>query len=115
MKTAVYTSLIATGVLCGVLMLFGIFGCDGLLELIHTPQKVFADSALYLDIYIWGLPFLFFYNVCTGIFPRWGIPEHPLFFLPVLLFPTFSWIYCLYRRFTWAWQAWPGLPFFARG
>lgn len=81
MKTAVYTSLIATGVLCGVLMLFGIFGCDGLLELIHTPQRVFADSALYLDIYIWGLPFLFFYNVCTGIFSALGDSRTPFVFL----------------------------------
>ncbi len=81
MKTAVYTSLIATGVLCGVLMLFGIFGCDGLLELIHTPQRVFADSVLYLDIYIWGLPFLFFYNVCTGIFSALGDSRTPFVFL----------------------------------
>ena len=63
MKTAVHTSLIATGVLCGVLMLFGLFGCGWLLRLINTPSEVFADSMLYLDIYVWGLPFLFFYNV----------------------------------------------------
>lgn len=81
MKTAVYTSLIATGVLCGVLMLFGIFGCDLLLHLINTPEKVFADSALYLDIYVWGLPFLFFYNVCTGIFSALGDSRTPFIFL----------------------------------
>ena len=72
MKTAVYTSLIATAVLCGVLMLFGILCGDSLLLLINTPEEVFGDSKLYLDIYIWGLPFLFFYNVCTGIFSALG-------------------------------------------
>ncbi|MDE5590773.1 MAG: MATE family efflux transporter [Acetatifactor sp.] len=81
MKTAVYTSLIATGVLCAVLMVFGIFGCDWLLQLINTPEKVFADSALYLDIYVWGLPFLFFYNVCTGIFSALGDSRTPFIFL----------------------------------
>lgn len=81
MKTAVYTSLIATGVLCGILMLFGIFGCGRLLQLIHTPDKVFADSLLYLDIYVWGLPFLFFYNVCTGIFSALGDSKTPFLFL----------------------------------
>lgn len=81
MKTAVYTSLIATGVLCAVLMVFGIFGCDWLLHLINTPEKVFADSALYLDIYVWGLPFLFFYNVCTGIFSALGDSKTPFIFL----------------------------------
>lgn len=81
MKTAVYTSLISTGVLCGLLMLFGIFGCRWLLQLIHTPDKVFADSLLYLDIYVWGLPFLFFYNVCTGIFSALGDSRTPFWFL----------------------------------
>lgn len=83
MKTAVYTSLIATGVLCGVLMLFGLFGCGWLLQLINTPAEVFADSMLYLDIYVWGLPFLFFYNVCTGIFSALGDSRTPFLFLAV--------------------------------
>ncbi len=81
MKTAVYTSLIATGVLCGVLMLSGICCCGSLLQMIHTPAEVLADSALYLDIYIWGLPFLFFYNVCTGIFSALGDSRTPFTFL----------------------------------
>ncbi len=81
MKTAVYTSLIATAVLCGVLMVFGIFGCNRLLQLINTPTEVFKDSALYLDIYVWGLPFLFFYNVCTGIFSALGDSRTPFIFL----------------------------------
>ena len=81
MKTAVYTSLIATGVLCGLLMVFGIFGCDWMLHLINTPAEVFADSKLYLDIYVWGLPFLFFYNVCTGIFSAMGDSKTPFYFL----------------------------------
>lgn len=81
MKTAVYTALIATGVLCVALMLFGVFGCGWLLRLINTPEKVYADSMLYLDIYIWGLPFLFFYNVATGIFSAMGDSRTPLYFL----------------------------------
>ena len=50
MKTAVYTSMILTGTVCAVLMLTGLIGCDSLLHLIHTPEEVFADSKLYLDI-----------------------------------------------------------------
>lgn len=83
MKTAVYTSLIATGVLAGVLMVFGITCCGTLLRLIHTPEEVFADSMLYLDIYVWGLPFLFFYNVCTGIFSALGDSRTPFIFLAI--------------------------------
>lgn len=81
MKTAVYTALIATGTLCLMLMAGGVMGCEGLLRLIHTPEEVFADSMLYLDIYIWGLPFLFFYNVSTGIFSAMGDSRTPFYFL----------------------------------
>lgn len=83
MKTAVYTSVIASGVLCLALMLVGILGCDALLRLIRTPQEVFADSALYLDIYVWGLPFVFFYNISTGIFSALGDSKTPFIFLAV--------------------------------
>lgn len=81
MKTSVYTSLIAGGVLCGVLMLFGSIFCGGLLRLINTPENIFADSKLYLDIYIYGLPFVFFYNIVTGIFSALGDSKTPFVFL----------------------------------
>lgn len=81
MKTSVYTSLIAGGVLCGVLMLFGAIFCGGLLRLINTPENIFADSKLYLDIYIYGLPFVFFYNIATGIFSALGDSKTPFVFL----------------------------------
>ena len=60
MKTAVSTAMLCTAGVCVMLMLVGVLGCDSLLRLINTPQDVFADSALYLDIYVWGLPFVFF-------------------------------------------------------
>lgn len=83
MKTAVYTALISSAVLCAVLMLIGIVFCSGLLRLIHTPEEIFADSKLYLDIYVWGLPFLFFYNIATGIFSALGDSKTPFLFLAV--------------------------------
>ena len=83
MKTAVYTAMIACACLCGGLMLFGFLGGTWLLKLIETPQVVFADSQLYLDIYVLGLPFLFFYNVSTGIFSAMGDSRTPFWFLAV--------------------------------
>ena len=81
MKTAISTSLIASAILCLLLMLTGIVGCSRLLTLIHTPDTIFGDSRLYLNIYIFGLPFLLFYNVATGIFSALGDSRTPFFFL----------------------------------
>lgn len=83
MKTAISTAMISSGILCGLLMFFGILGCDRLLELIHTPKEIFADSKKYMDIYILGLPFLFFYNIATGIFSAMGDSRTPFWFLAV--------------------------------
>ena len=83
MKTAVSTALISTGVLCALLMAFGFASCGALLELIHTPVELLADSARYLDIYMLGLPFLFFYIIATGIFSALGDSKTPFYFLAV--------------------------------
>ena len=83
MKTAVYTACIFSGFVCIVLMLIGIAGSGMLLRFIRTPEEVFADSKLYLDIYAWGLPFVFFYNIATGIFSALGDSKTPFFFLAV--------------------------------
>ena len=81
LKSAVYTALIASSVICIILMAVGTIFCDGLLRLIKTPEEVFADSKLYLDIYILGLPFVFLYNVATGIFSALGDSKTPFIFL----------------------------------
>ena len=80
-KTAVSTAALSSSLVCLLLMLVGILGCDGLLTLINTPEEVFADSALYLDIYVWGLPFVFFYNIATGVFSALGDSKTPFIFL----------------------------------
>lgn len=81
LKTTVYTTLIAGGILCAILMATGALSCGALLRWIHTPDNVMADSKLYLDIYILGLPFVFYYNIATGIFSALGDSKTPFIFL----------------------------------
>lgn len=83
LKTAVSTAMIMSGAVCGLLMLAGLLGCNSLLGLIRTPGELLADSALYLRIYVWGLPFVFFYNISTGIFSALGDSKTPFYFLAV--------------------------------
>lgn len=81
MKTAVYTSILAVIGVALVLTVGGAIACDWLMRMLDTPANVFADSALYLRIYIWGLLFLFLYNICTGVFTALGDSRTPLYFL----------------------------------
>lgn len=81
MKTAVYTTFIASGILCAVLMLFGLLFGEFLLNMIDTPQELLKDSWMYLEIYLWGLPFVIFYNVANGIFSALGDSKTPFIFL----------------------------------
>lgn len=81
MKTAITTVWIVSSIVCAALMVFGIAFCEAMLRGIHTPAEAFADSKLYLDIYIWGLPFIFFYNISNGIFSALGDSKTPFLFL----------------------------------
>lgn len=81
MKTAVYTALISSGIVCVLLMTFGLTIGRTMLQLINTPEEIMKDSLIYLNIYVWGLPFLFFYNIATGIFSALGDSKTPFIFL----------------------------------
>lgn len=81
MKSAVSTTFIFSAALCLTLMVLGFLFTPALLHVINTPLEVFADCRLYLNIYIGGLPFLFFYNICTGIFSAMGDSRTPFWFL----------------------------------
>ncbi len=81
LKTAVYTTLIACSVLCAVLMTLGLTLAEPLLTLINTPPELIEASATYLKIYVLSLPFVFFYNVATGIFSALGDSKTPFVFL----------------------------------
>ena len=64
-------------------MLAGTLGCDGMLRLINTPEDVFADSKLYLDIYIYGSAVRVPLQRRRPVFsPRWAIPKRRSSFWP---------------------------------
>lgn len=81
MKTAVYTSLISTAALAVILTVAGCFTTGLFLKLLGTDESIFPDSQTYLNIYIFGLLFLFIYNICNGIFTALGDGSTPLYFL----------------------------------
>lgn len=81
MKSAVSTTLIASLSLSIFLTIAGLLLSNSLMHMINTPANIFADSDLYLQIYIAGFGFVFLYNVATGIFTSLGDSKTPLYFL----------------------------------
>lgn len=82
-KSCIYTAIISTIILCVLLTILGLIFTKPLLKIIHTPDNIINDSALYLDIYIYGLIFVFIYNVSTGIFSALGDSKTPFIFLAI--------------------------------
>ena len=80
-KTAASTSLISGFVLSSVLAILGIRFSPILMNAIDTPDNIFNDSALYLEIYIGGFIFLFIYNIANSVFTALGDSKTPLYFL----------------------------------
>ncbi len=83
LRTTITTTFISTAVLTAVVMAVGLILCNAMLTWINTPENIFTDSALYLRIYIFSLPFNFFYNIATGVFSALGDSKTPFVFLAV--------------------------------
>lgn len=81
MKTAVYTFLLAVTA-CGILLaIFGFFCNPAILKALRTPENIFDDAVLYLQIYFIGLPFMFLYNILASNFNALGKSDIPLYLL----------------------------------
>ncbi len=83
LRTSITTTFISTALLTAVVMAVGLILCNSMLTWINTPENIFTDSALYLRIYIFSLPFNFFYNIATGVFSALGDSKTPFVFLAV--------------------------------
>ena len=83
-KTAILTAMINIFVFALLFTLIGAFTCKPLLSAMNSEdlgQEVFNQSVDYLNVYIYGLTFLFVYNVVSSIFQALGNSKMPLFLL----------------------------------
>lgn len=81
LKTSVHTTCFASAILSSAFIVAGLLWGGKLLQCIHTPAEIMAQSKCYLDIYTLGVPFVLFYNVATGIFAALGDSRTPFIFL----------------------------------
>lgn len=83
MKTAVHTTL-AISILSGALLtVIGVIISPWILKIMDTPQEIFVQSKLYLQIYFGGILFNVIYNFCAGILNAVGNSKKALQFLMI--------------------------------
>ena len=81
MKTAIFTSIIGFLFLSLALSAFGLIFSKKLMALLQTPREILDMAVLYLNIYFYGLPFLFMYNIISALYQALGESKIPLYFL----------------------------------
>ena len=81
MKSSINTFLITFGVVSILLALFSFFLNPVILKALDTPENIFEDAVLYLQIYSAGLPFMFMYNILSADFNALGKSKIPLVLL----------------------------------
>ena len=82
-KTAVYTAITSMTVISLLFTVIGVIISSPLLDAMNTDASIKAAALEYLNIYIYGLVFLFLYNVCTGAFSALGDSTTPFIFLAI--------------------------------
>lgn len=83
LRTTVSASYILAAVVSITLSATGLLISKPLLAALGTPESIMKDSLIYLNVYILGLIFLFFYNISSGLFTALGDSKTPLVFLIV--------------------------------
>lgn len=81
LKTSVFTSLIFFTLFALTLAIVGSVIAAPVAVALNTPVNILDPATDYLRIYMFGLPFLFIYNVCNAIFNALGDSKKPLMFL----------------------------------
>lgn len=81
MKSAIYTSMLGFLSLSVILSIFGLIFSEKLMTILQTPADIMDMSVLYLNIYFYGLPFLFMYNIISSLYQALGESKIPLYFL----------------------------------
>ena len=81
MRRFVFNSFIITAVLAVVLTILCALFCTQIVELLATPDDIFADAYIYLLVILLGIPFTLLYNLTSSIMRAVGDSRTPFLFL----------------------------------
>lgn len=81
MRTAIRTFLVTFLGFSILMACIGFAVNPMILKALKTPDNIYEDAVLYLQIYFIGLPFMFMYNVLAANFNALGKSKTPLYLL----------------------------------
>ena len=76
-------SITLTTILGIIMMIIGPFVTRPLLILLNTPEAILDDSVMYMNILLWGVLTMAYFNVLSGILRGLGDAFNPLIYLAI--------------------------------
>ncbi|MCL2222893.1 MAG: MATE family efflux transporter [Oscillospiraceae bacterium] len=75
------TSITLTAIVAVLLTIFGPLATRPILMLLETPAEILDDSALYMNVLLWGILGLAYFNMFSGLLRGMGEAIAPLIYL----------------------------------
>ncbi len=81
LRKATHTAVVSTIIMALVISAIGYFSTPSLLRMMNTPESVFREAVVYLQIFSLGLGGTMLYNMGSAILRAVGDSKRPLYFL----------------------------------
>ena len=81
LRKATHTAVVSTIIMALIISAIGYFSTPGLLRMMNTPESVFREAVVYLQIFSLGLGGTMLYNMGSAILRAVGDSKRPLYFL----------------------------------
>ena len=81
LRKATHTAVVSTIIMAMIISAIGYFSTPHLLRMMNTPESVFREAVVYLQIFSLGLGGTMLYNMGSAILRAVGDSKRPLYFL----------------------------------
>ena len=88
LRKATHTAVVSTIIMAMIISAIGYFSTPHLLRMMNTPESVFREAVVYLQIFSLGLGGTMLYNMGSAILRAVGDSKRPLYFLILVAYAT---------------------------
>ncbi|MBQ3645155.1 MAG: polysaccharide biosynthesis C-terminal domain-containing protein, partial [Synergistaceae bacterium] len=81
LRKSTHTAVVSTIIMALIISAIGYYSTPGLLRIMNTPESVFREAVVYLQIFSLGLGGTMLYNMGSAILRAVGDSKRPLYYL----------------------------------